>query len=42
MGLKWRWREGAVEGNAKVSELMLVPLTQLRDPGKELVWRGWV
>lgn len=36
--MKWRWGKEAVEGNAKVSELMVVPLTEVRDPTKELVW----
>lgn len=42
MVLKCRWRKEAVEGNVKVSELMVVPFTEIRDPGKELVWGGWV
>ena len=40
--MKWRWGEGAVKGNTKVSELMLMAFTELRDPGRELVWGGWV
>lgn len=42
MDFKWRWGEGEVKGNTKVSELMLLPLTKLRDSGRELVWGGWV
>ena len=35
MVLKWRWGKGAVEGNVKLSELMVEPFTKIRDIGKE-------
>lgn len=40
MVLKWRWTEGAAEVNVKLSEMMVVPVTKIRDTGKELVWDG--
>lgn len=33
--LKRRWGKGAVEGNVKLSELMVVSFTKIRDIGKE-------
>lgn len=43
--MKCRWRKGAVEGNVRVSELMVVPFTEIRDPIQESSWSGvggWV
>lgn len=33
---------GAVEGNVKLSELMVVSFVEIRDTKKELVGGGWV
>lgn len=42
MVLKQRWGKGAVESCVKLSALMVVPATKIRDTGKELVWGEWV
>lgn len=39
MVLKQIWGRGTVEGNVKLSELMMVPFTEIRDTKKELVVR---